>query len=206
MPTQNNGLIALKRKSPPKRPKGSFAMKRSYLQFPKKPRPTKTIINNIPVNASSKNIEQYEKHLRLMTNTKFLNPSETSFHNNVVRNIKNYRNLMKKPNFKPSNSQVESIVMRMRKKSNKRAAAVPLHTSRTALKTRALIASKKGKQSVVNKNKHILIKYNRSAAPVSNKTVRINKNAFNNNKSNTNSNRSNINNGNRSNNNVSVRR
>tara|TARA_B100000497_G_C7696459_1_gene425866 strand:- start:876 stop:1349 length:474 start_codon:yes stop_codon:yes gene_type:complete len=127
-----------------------------------------------------------------MINTKFLKPSDTSFKNNVVKNVNQYRNLMKKQQFKPSNSQINSIVMRMRKQSNSKLTPMPLHTHKSAHKAHAIIASKKGKNTMINKqtNKQTTVrKYNRRAVPVTNRTVTINKNTNSNTNANTNSNK-----------------
>lgn len=222
-------LIKLtKKKTPPSRRMHQYgSTKPSYLKLGKavtKKFPSVTKMNQPTPSAaasasddSNKNLKEYKKHLKLMINTKFLNHKSPNFKENVVKNMKNYRDL-KNPTFVAykSDATVNRVVAEIRREMPQNTQPVKITSKSNPVMTKRLLQSrKKGGASKKATSNNAPSKRTYSRTPYTGKTQNngpkngFNKNNSNNNNgtgSNSNNNGSNNNNNNRINISVKVRR
>lgn len=222
-------LIKLtKKKTPPSRRMHKYGLtKPSYLKLDKavtKKSPSATKNKPAPSaaaasNASNKNLNEYKKHLKLMINTKFLNNKSPDFKENVVNNMKNYRDL-KNPKFAAykSDATVNRVVAEIRREMPQNTQPVKITSKSDPVMTRRLLQSRKkgsaSKKATPKKatSNNTTTKKAYSRTPYTGNTKNNGpKNGFNminsnKNGSNTNNNGSNTNNNNRTNVSVKVRR
>ena len=147
-------LIKLtKKKTPPSRRMHKYGLtKPSYLKLDKavtKKSPSATKNKPAPSaaaasNASNKNLNEYKKHLKLMINTKFLNNKSPDFKENVVNNMKNYRDL-KNPNFAAykSDATVNRVVAEIRREMPQNTQPVKITSKSDPVMTKRLLQSRK---------------------------------------------------------------
>lgn len=222
-------LIKLTKKTtPPSRRMHRYgSTKPSYLKFTKAvtkkspsaatntPTPSAAAVVDV---APNKNLNEYKKHLKLMINTQFLNHKSPNFKENVVKNMKNYRDL-KNPNFVAykSDATVNRVVAEIRREMPQNTQPVKITSKSEPTMTKRLLQSRKkggaSKKAASNIAKPTT-KYSRTPYLGNTKNNASPKNGFNKNNSNNNNNGSGSNsNNNGSNNNnravpanVSVRR
>lgn len=191
---EGNNLFVLKpdRAKKPKRMITPHATtQRKFLKFPKgKSIETSTkISNNTPVTISNnhdKKIQKYKKHLKIMISTGFLNHKTPSFKNDVIEDMKHYKN-MYDPDFKLHQSQatVNRIIGETIRGMPQNARTVPITTLPKATKTQALLAKRKGKKTY-KPPAYKIRKY--QATPSTHTTINKPSNGYNMNKTNNNKN------------------
>lgn len=216
-------LIKLtKQNTPPSRRMYKYGTtKPSYLKLDKASTKKSPSVTNKPTpsaavavsDASNKNLNEYKKHLKLMINASFLNHKSPDFKENVVKNMKNYRDL-KKPGFAAykSNATVNRVVAEIRREMPQSTLPVKITSKSNPVMTKRLLQSrKKGGASKKTESNNMKSVKTYSRTPYTGKTKNnapnngFNKNNSNkNNASNTNSNKNNASNNN-ANRNVSVR-
>lgn len=147
-------LIKLTRRTtPPSRNMHKYGTtKPSYLKLDKTAtKKSPSVVINKPAaapavasNASNKNINEYKKHLKLMINTRFLNHKSPEFRENVVKNMKNYRDL-KNPNFVAykSNATVNRVVAEIRRDMPQNTMPVKITSKSDPVMTKRLLQSRK---------------------------------------------------------------
>jgi hypothetical protein len=194
-------LIKLTKKTtPPSRRMHKYgSTKPSYLKLAKAAtKKTPSAVKNKPVpsstaavsNAPNKNLNEYKKHLKLMINTKLLNHKSPNFKENVVKNMKNYRDL-KNPNFVAYNSDatVNRVVAEIRREMPQNTLPVKITATSNPVMTKRLLKSRKkggaSKKTASNVAKPTT-KYNRTPYLGNTKNNASPKNGFNKNNSNNN--------------------
>ena len=220
-------LIKLtKKKTHPSRRMHQYgSTKPSYLKLDKAVTKESPSVTNKPTPStaaamsddSNKNLNEYKKHLKLMINTKFLNHKSPNFKENVVKNMKNYRDL-KNAKFVAykSDATVNRVVAEIRREMPQNTQPVKITSKSDPVMTKRLLQSrKKGGASKKATSNNAPSKRAYSRTPYTGKTKNngpkngFNKNNSNNNNgtgSNSNNNGSNNNNNNRINISVKVRR